>query len=384
MSRKRSHSPPSTMQRLLKRFKSNVEDEEPAYMDGIPRDLIRSERPQLPDFYSYSHFVVERNYTSRLLGEPGTAMFQFAIDNAKWNRHSTREFLQIVRTYHNTLKLHAYVYFHEIRRGYYGWIVIGPDNSQLSTHAAGVPMHVQLRSHTGFPQKNPIADISQPVADFIRGTPVDATTFLNSKDIQYVRIFCPRAIGLQVLVVGEVRALYQSFEDIEKDWEKHHKIGTFGTCPFKYGVAACKASRPPAPKASLVSNDQTVSICPVSTTAPSLAVKKYASDQTCDRGCVGLKLRLTEGPRAGQEFITTSAHAWARDSISTWRCFELLSHGLCKLGSLFNWSCKNESRMQGRVGETPIGHDVFIENTNNRVGTIMETYDRLISPSTLR
>ena len=190
----------------------------------------------------------------------------------------TDENVELMRTHHPSLK-HAFdVWILTEPTGKRVWSLEGLSEAPSHTHAGGLEIHTVTTAWAhnsfNFPRDGP---------DTIRW-PINTRRLLSGNDLARFAAMFPNAVGVQVLIAGQVNVLYAEPSSIEKDYASGVPQEV-GRLKVGFSVLDMAPSRP-----------QHCSGCGVS--------EKMGSRNPT--ACLGLGLELSSGERV----LTTATHGF--------------------------------------------------------------------------
>ncbi|KAJ5193414.1 hypothetical protein N7449_009556 [Penicillium cf. viridicatum] len=233
------------------------------------------------------------------------------------------------------------------------WLVSACSAQHIkSTHAAGREIHVLPKQCLP-----PISPLGVPV----RGVPIktiDPQSFLQPQQVTLIREAFPGSIGAQILLTSWLLILFPEKKSLEACWDKGVP-DEVGGLRVGYIIASFHAT------ANIVESGRAVS------DAPGTLVQQAA---------LGLRLRLP----GGLEAITTVTHAFVRlaDSRMSKIRKRFTEHILAAKEYLKRMQPPPRQAPQAgivypkRVGNSPVGKQVWLSGTDTCIGTITVTYDR--------
>ncbi|EZG09084.1 hypothetical protein H106_01768 [Trichophyton rubrum CBS 735.88] len=264
---------------------------------------------------------------------------------------------ELFRTFHPALAPVACVMAVRLRRSEpYIWVVVlqpDTDTDAIGTHAGDREIHFRPPFLSAWREGVLLAGSSAP-----QRLPVNVRRMLTAKDLNDVRLFWPKSVGIRILISGVALMIYTNESDLHRDRER---------CPLTFGeleVGYILEDHVPTAdrQGRIVSVGHAVALAEA--TRPSTAL--------------GLRLRL----RNGVEAITVVTHGFVPDSQgSVMEHFSYWVNNAKKTLSRFlPFSAAKDLPPDGEVRETvtyrsPLGKTVWLANTNTKIGRIAYTFD---------
>jgi hypothetical protein len=258
-----------------------------------------------------------------------------------------------IRTYHPSLAQIDYVWaVSEPTTGERIWVV---QDTRAGLEAGGRPIHVMPSRVVG-------VDVATAMADLLRFVPdgmserLDPRTILSPSAIGDIRAAFPCATGVHILVSGFVVLMYRSEQDVRRAIHQHGCATTWGALPVFFAVEEILPSHAPG--------------TPITNFATAVS---YAS--------MGLRLRFPDDTEA----LTVVTHAFVALPTLTNRVAVFCADLILKAAQWADRKFKLgrmpiPAIVQGRGANarTPIGKDVFLLDTKQKVGPLAPCLTSLV------
>ncbi|KAI9929864.1 hypothetical protein ASPWEDRAFT_23597 [Aspergillus wentii DTO 134E9] len=302
---------------------------------GSEGSKVSNSYPQIPP-----ESIGQNNFPARSsLREIHTVHRTDSLESSKGDINSRN---RLIRTHHRSLSICEAVYITTTPDGREIWSVGGLSSPMLDTHAGGLEIHMHPIFHSPPPNKSfDTGYIEDPIP-----REINPRRFLRESDMAILREKFPLSVAVRVFISGFIVILFESREKMEQSWESG--VATeFGNLRLRYDTVYHEHC----------ANDLQ-SGTPV-TTGPGRLEKSAA---------LGLKLKL----KNGDQCITVPTHAFMK-------VYTANSHSRLLFA---DWIAKSKEAVQKYMGITiktfsnsPLGKDVWIAGSNQRIGKITVTYD---------
>ncbi|KAM5451159.1 hypothetical protein MaudCBS49596_003863 [Microsporum audouinii] len=264
---------------------------------------------------------------------------------------------ELFRTFHPALASVACVMAVRLRRSEpYIWVVVlqpDTDTDAIGTHAGDREIHFRPAFLSAW--REGVLLVGPPGPQRL---PVNVRRMLTAKDLNDVRLYWPKSIGIRILISGLALMIYANKSDLHRDRER---------CPLTFGeleVGYILEDYIPTADTPgrIVDIGHTVALAEAA--PPSAAL--------------GLRLRL----RNGIEAITVVTHAFipeCRGSVMEYFSY-WVNNAKKTLSRFLPFAAAKNLPLDAEVREaityrSPLGKTVWLANTNTKIGRIAYTYD---------
>jgi hypothetical protein len=250
---------------------------------------------------------------------------------------------QLVRTYHPALRACSVVYVCESNFGPPVWVIRGKVSE---VEAGGRDIHPYPVDHEDLHHFGILTPRSPWKEDYIFRRAINPRKFLTSEQLDGLREVFPKAIGARVLITGYLVILLPSLTDIE-DTHKYDWVMEVGGLRVIYDVSTIQTT------AETLSSGMEVAKSPNSVNGA---------------GCLGLKLRMTDGSEA----ITTVTHGFVKLATPS-RYALIFYHLMAKVKDALQRFRRPRPSETPAVGTSrdgrnnPVGKEVWLATEHRRV-----------------
>ncbi|KAK2874954.1 hypothetical protein FQN49_001928 [Arthroderma sp. PD_2] len=332
----------------------------------IPEAAQDTEADTLTGIFASEPFSVQRTIgktSSEDWGDSVTAAARSVLEPTV-----TAENEALFRTHHPSLASASWVMAVRLRRSEpYIWVVVlqpDTDTSLIDTHAGDREIHFRpafLSPFLGNPRMNTPAGPSR--------LPVNVRRMLTAKDLNDIRLYWPKSIGIRILISGLALLIYANESDVSHD---------IARCPTQFGdleLGYVLQNHVPTAEAAAAGDSTTVGASqPAVESGHAVSLAAGAPPSTA----LGLRLRL----KSGVEAITVATHGFVSDSRAS--PMEYLSYWMNStkksLSRFLPFMASRDLTSDDEVRETityrsPLGKTVWLSNTDVKLGRIAYSYD---------
>ncbi|KAL3471811.1 hypothetical protein BJX99DRAFT_19516 [Aspergillus californicus] len=268
---------------------------------------------------------------------------------------------QFVRSYHPTLSIRERVWVCTSSFGEPVWVIDIPITGLETVHAGGRPIHYYPADWMEYIPRGILTPRSPEKYNAHFDRYINPRRFLRPADLDSIRELFPEAVGAEVFIAGFIIVLFSKPQCVQDAYSEIWPLELAGLRVF-FDVVQYTATTTPIESG--------------------FGVSYRASEPYLRAGCLGLKVQLNNGFTG----ITTVTHGFVHlpgksRSTDTMQLFRsVLDKAKTSMRRYLPARVTNDDssfvRSKGRLTNSPLEKEVWLIDTNRKIGTITRTYDR--------